>query len=324
MGAFEDGAFARGGRALMASDKFRHDEDLYNSGHRACPGCGAALACKYVAEATGPSTIMAMPTGCMEVTSTPFPESAWGISWIHNIFENSAAVAAGVETAYKAFQKRGKEGFTDYEDVNFVVLAGDGATFDIGIRSLSGMMERGHNVLYICYDNEAYMNTGIQRSGSTPLGASTTTSPAGEESCGENIHKKDMPKIAAAHGCKYVATASIAYPEDFKRKIKKALEFDGPKYIQVCSPCPRGWRSDASDTVKIGRMAVETAMYPLFEMENGEIKDAKKIKDRKPVEEYLQVQGRFEHLFEKEEGEEVIEELQRVADENAERFNLDK
>ncbi len=308
----------------MSEDKFKHEEDLFCSGHRACPGCGAALACKFVTEATGPDTIMAMPTGCMEVTSTPFPESAWGISWIHNVFENSAAVAAGVESAYNSFKRRGKDEYMDYDDVNFVVLAGDGATFDIGIRSLSGMMERGHDVLYICYDNEAYMNTGIQRSGSTPMGASTTTSPAGEESHGEDIHKKDMPRIAAAHGLEYVATSNIAYPEDFKGKIEKALEFEGPKYLQVFSPCPRGWRSDARNVVKIGRLATETAVYPVYEMENGEITDVMKIKDRKPVEEYLKLQGRFQHLFEKEGGEEVIEEIQRVADQNAERLGLDK
>ncbi|KXA95104.1 pyruvate ferredoxin oxidoreductase [candidate division MSBL1 archaeon SCGC-AAA259E19] len=308
----------------MASDKFSHEEDLYNPGHRACPGCGAALACKYVAEASGENTIMAMPTGCMEVTSTPYPESAWGISWIHNIFENSAAVSAGIETAYKSFERRGKEGYMDYDDVNFVVLAGDGATFDIGIRSLSGMMERGHNVLYICYDNEAYMNTGIQRSGSTPLGASTTTSPAGKESFGEDIHKKDMPAIAVAHGCKYVATANVAYPEDFKNKIKKALEVDGPKYLQVYAPCPRGWRSEAESSIEIARLAVQTALHPLFEMEDGEVTNVMKIRDRKPVEEFLKPQGRFKHLFKKEGGEKIIQEIQKIADKNAEKLDLEK
>lgn len=308
----------------MTKDKFDHEKDLFCSGHRACPGCGAALTSKLVTEATGPETILSMPTGCMEVTTTPYPESAWGISWIHNIFENSAAVAGGIETAYKAFDDRDKEGYMDKNDVNFVVLAGDGATFDIGIRSLSGMMERGHDVLYICYDNEAYMNTGIQRSGSTPVGASTTTTPPGKESHGENIHKKDMPSIAAAHGLEYVATASIAYPEDFKKKIKKALEIEGPKYIQVFSPCPRGWRHESKDTIKVARLAVETGMYPIYEMENGEVTNVKKLDDRKPVEEYLKVQGRFKHLFKQEGGEEVIEELQEVADSNAEELGIDK
>lgn len=308
----------------MASEEVSHDEDLYCPGHRACPGCGAALACKFVTEATGPNTIMAMSTGCMEVISTPYPESAWGISWIHNVFENGAAVAAGVETAYKSFKKRGKKGYLDYDDVNFVVMAGDGGTFDIGIRSLSGMMERGHDVLYICYDNEAYMNTGIQRSGSTPLGASTTTSPAGEESYGEDIHKKDMPKIAAAHGLKYVATANVAFPEDFKEKIKKALNIHGPKYLQVFTPCPRGWRSDARNIIKIARLAVETAVYPVYEMEDGEITNVQKVKERKPVEEYLKLQGRFQHLFEKEGGDKIIEEIQKIADRNAEKLGLEE
>lgn len=308
----------------MAEDKFKHDQDLYCSGHRACPGCGAALACKYVAEASGPETIMAMPTGCMEVTSTPFPESAWGISWIHNIFENAAAVAGGVESAYKSFKKRGKEGYTDYDDVNFVVLGGDGSTFDMGIRSISGMFERGHNVLYVCYDNEAYMNTGIQRSGSTPLGASTTTSPAGKESTGEDVRKKDMPAIALAHGLEYVATANIAYPEDLKRKVKKAHEIRGPKYIQVFSPCPRGWRNESEQVIEIARKGVETALQPVYEYENGKLTDVMKVGERKPVEEYLKLQGRFKHLFEMEEGEEVIEEIQKVADRNAEKFGLDE
>ncbi len=316
-------------KELETDKKFKHEEDLYCSGHRACPGCGAALACKYVTEATGPNTIIAMPTGCMEVTSTPFPESAWGVSWIHNLFENAASIASGVETAYKSFKKRGvkKRGdktFMDYDDVNFVALAGDGSTFDIGIRALSGMLERRHDVLYICYDNEAYMNTGIQRSGSTPLGASTTTSPAGDVSYGEDIHKKDMPKIVAAHGVEYVATANIAYPEDFKAKIEKALKIEGPKYIQVFAPCPRGWRHEAQNVVKIARMAHETAVYPIYEMENGEITKVKKIKDRKPVEEYLKLQGRFKHLFKKEGGEKVIKEIQRVADQNAKNLDLEK
>ncbi len=308
----------------MGDDRFNHEEDLFCPGHRACPGCGAALTSKFVTEVTGPNTIMSMPTGCMEVTTTPYPESAWGISWIHNIFENAAAVAGGIERAYRSFKRRGKKGYTDYDDVNFVVLAGDGATFDIGIRSLSGMMERGHDVLYICYDNEAYMNTGIQRSSSTPIGASTTTSPAGKESLGEDIHKKDMPSIAAAHGLEYIATASIAYPEDFKKKVEKALEIEGPKYIQIFAPCPRGWRHESKNSIKIARLAVETGLYPIYEMENGEITNVKKLKERKPVEEYLKAQGRFKHLFKQEGGDKVVEELQSIADHNAKKIGIDK
>ncbi len=308
----------------MASEKFDHEEDLFNPGHRACAGCGAALACKYVTEATGEDTIIATPTGCMEVVSTPYPESAWGVSWIHDIFENAAAVAAGVETAYRSFKNRGKEGYMDVDDVNFVVLAGDGATFDIGIRSLSGMMERGHDVLYICYDNEAYMNTGIQRSGSTPMGASTTTSPSGDASFGNDTHKKNMPAIAAAHGCEYVATSAVAYPQDFKNKVEKALDYDGAKYMQVHSPCPLGWEHESDQTVEISRLAVETGIYPLYEMENGKIISVKKVKDRKPVEEYLKTQGRFDHLFEKEGGDEVIQEIQEFVDNQADDLGLDK
>jgi pyruvate ferredoxin oxidoreductase beta subunit len=185
------------------------------------------------------------------------------------------------------------------------------------------MMERGHDILYIAYDNEAYMNTGIQRSSGTPMGASTTTSPSGDESLGNDTHKKDMPAIAAAHGCNYVATASIAEPHDFRNKVEKALEHDGPKYIQIQAPCTLGWDFDASETIEVARKAVETGMYPLFEMEYGEVTDVKKIRDREPVEDYLEMQGRFKHLFENEEGEELIEEMQAYIDERAEDLGLD-
>jgi pyruvate ferredoxin oxidoreductase beta subunit len=300
-----------------------HDDDLFAPGHRACAGCGPALVLKHLTEVTGENTIVANATGCMEVISSPWPESAWGTSWIHNIFENAASVAAGVEAAYKAFDKKGKEEFENHDDVNFVALGGDGATFDIGIRALSGMMERGHDILYIAYDNEAYMNTGIQRSSGTPMGASTTTSPSGDESLGNDTHKKDMPAIAAAHGCNYVATASIGEPHDFRKKVEKALEHDGPKYIQIQAPCMLGWEFDSSQTIEVARKAVETGMYPLFEMEYGEITDVKKIRDREPVEDYLEMQGRFKHLFENEEGEELIEEMQAYIDERAEDLGLD-
>ncbi len=303
--------------------KISHDDDLFAPGHRACAGCGPALVLKHLTEVTGENTIVANATGCMEVISSPWPESAWGTSWIHNIFENAASVAAGVEAAYEAFDKKGNDDFMDKDDVNFVALGGDGATFDIGIRALSGMMERGHDILYIAYDNEAYMNTGIQRSSGTPMGASTTTSPAGDESFGNDTHKKDMPAIAAAHGCDYVATASISDPGDFRKKVEKALEHDGPKYIQVHAPCPVGWNFDSSDTIEVARKAVSTGMYPVFEMEYGEVTDVKKIREREPVEDYLEMQGRFKHLFEKDGGDEVIAEMQAYIDERVEDLDLE-
>ncbi|AKH96992.1 thiamine pyrophosphate-dependent enzyme [Halanaeroarchaeum sulfurireducens] len=302
-----------------------HDDDLFKPGHRACAGCGPALAMRYITEATGENTIISHATGCMEVVSSPYPESSWDVSWIHDVFANAPGVASGVEAAYRAFdEKEGFEEFEDHDDVNFVAIGGDGATFDIGMRSLSGMMERGHDVLYIAYDNEGYMNTGIQRSSSTPFGASTTTSPAGSESFGNDTQKKNMPAIAADHGCEYVATASIAYPTDFKRKIEKALEHDGAKYIQVSAPCMLGWDFDSAETVNVAKLAVQTGMQPLFEIVDGELSDVMSLSDRKPVEEYLETQGRFAHLFSKEGGDEVIEEIQEHIDEQAEELGLDR
>ncbi|MFB6114262.1 MAG: thiamine pyrophosphate-dependent enzyme [Halodesulfurarchaeum sp.] len=301
-----------------------HDDDLFNPGHRACAGCGPALAMKFITEATGEDTIIAHATGCMEVVSSPWPESAWGVSWIHNIFENAASVAGGVEAAYRAFDNKDIEGYMDHDDVNFVAIGGDGATFDIGIRALSGMFDRGHDVLYIAYDNEAYMNTGIQRSSATPPGAATTTSPAGEESFGEDRPKKDMPAIARDHGVPYVATASIAKPTDFKNKIQKALEIDGPKYIQVHSPCMLGWNFDPKDTVNVANLAIDTGVQPLFEYVDGELEDVLQISDRTPVEEYLKAQGRFKHLQKKEGGEDVMQEIQEFVDERAEDMGLDR
>ena len=307
-----------------SDDEISHDDDLFKPGHRACAGCGPALAMRYLTEATGENTIISQATGCMEVVSSPYPESSWDVSWIHDVFANAPGVGSGVEAAYRAFDN--KEGFEEYEshdDVNFVVVGGDGATFDIGMRSLSGMMERGHDILYLAYDNEAYMNTGIQRSSSTPFAASTTTSPPGEESFGNDTTKKNMPAIATDHGCEYVATASIAYPRDFKQKIETALEHDGPKYIQISAPCMLGWEFDTSETITVADLAVETGMYPLFEMENGELTDVRTIRDRKPVEKYLEKQGRFRHLFEKDGGDEVIEEIQQHIEERAEELGLD-
>ena len=300
-----------------------HEDDLFTPGHRACAGCAPALAMRHLTEATGEDTILSMSTGCMEVISSPFPESSWQVSWIHDVFANTPGVASGIEAAYRAFDNKGFDEYMDHEDVNFVVAAGDGATFDIGIRSLSGMMDRGHDILYVCYDNEAYMNTGIQRSSATPLGASTTTSPPGTESLGDDTTKKDMPAIATAHGCSYVATASIGYPQDFREKVKRALDHDGPKYIQVLTPCMLGWEFDPAETITVAQLAVETGLHPLIEVENGELEDVKRIRDRRPVREYLELQGRFEHLFESESGEDIVEELQDFVDARAAELELD-
>jgi pyruvate ferredoxin oxidoreductase beta subunit len=295
-------------------------ERLFAPGHRGCAGCAELLAARLVIEAAGPNTIIANNTGCLEVTTTPYPESAWGVPWIHSLFENAAAVASGIEAGLKALGRK--------EGVNIIAQGGDGSTVDIGLGLISGMLERGHDVLYVCYDNEAYMNTGVQRSGATPYCASTTTSPSGEISFGNMRPKKPMVEIAAAHGIPYAATASAAYPRDLQRKVKKALSIKGPKYLHIHVPCPTGWYADSVDTIKIGKLAVETGLFPLYEIEynpdTGEQKiTAKRSKKRPPVEEYLKTQNRFRHLFKKEGGDAVIRAIQAIADRNAERLGLD-
>jgi pyruvate ferredoxin oxidoreductase beta subunit len=247
------------------------------------------------------------------VFSTPHPESAWGVPWVHSLFENQAAVASGIEAALK---KQGK-----LDGVKVLVFGGDGATLDIGFGALSGMFERGHDVLYVCMDNEAYMNTGVQRSGSTPFAASTTTSPAGRRSFGEDRPKKDLPAIAAAHGIPYVATAAMSFFADLRRKVKKAVGIRGPKYLQVHVPCPPGWGYDEKLSVEVGRLAVECGLYPLVEWEDGEVTRVRKIK-KVPVEEYLKGQRRFRHLFRTEEGKGLLVRIQELADANIAKYGL--
>ena len=292
----------------------RMQEELFAPGHRGCAGCGAAIAARLILKGSGRDTIVVSPTGCLEVISSPYPESAWEVPWIHSLFENAAAVASGIEVALKSLGRK--------DEAKIIAIGGDGATIDIGIGALSGMLERGHDVTYICYDNEAYMNTGIQRSSSTPYGASTTTSPAGKVSLGENRPKKNLPAIAAAHDIPYVATASIAYPKDVIRKVKKAISIEGPKYLQIHAPCCTGWGFDGSKTIEIGRLAVETALFPIYEITDGKVTSVKKIK-RKPVEEYLKVQRRFRHLLKSEVGKEAIQNIKDIAEANAEKFGLD-
>ncbi len=288
-------------------------ESLFAPGHRACAGCGMPTAIKLVLDAAGPNTIVTSPTGCLEVTSTPFPESSWRVPWIHSLFENAAAVASGVEIALKRFGKT---------DINLLVIGGDGSTFDIGIGAISGMFDRGHKITYVCYDNEAYMNTGVQRSGSTPFCAKTTTTPIGKLSLGNPVPKKDMPAIAVAHRVPYVATASIAYPTDLRRKVKRSLEMDGPAYIQINAPCITGWNFEAGDTIEQARLVVETCLLPLCEYVDGTLVGVKKVRRKRPVEDYLKTQGRYKHLFKAEGGAEVLAQIQAMADANAEKFGL--
>ena len=283
-------------------------EELLAPGHRGCAGCGASIAVRLALKALGRNTVAVSATGCLEVMTTPYPETAWEIPWIHVAFENAGAVASGVESALRI---QGKD------DVNVVAFGGDGGTVDIGLQSLSGAMERGHNFTYICYDNEAYMNTGIQRSGATPFGATTTTSPKGKASFGEDKPKKNMPMIMAAHGVPYVATASIAYPEDFMKKVKKSAEIDGPAYIHLNQPCTTGWGYDSSKTIEIGRLAVETGSWILYEIENGEFNITYRPTERKPVKEYLKPQKRFRHL-----DDEHIDKIQEFVDKECAELGL--
>ncbi len=273
-------------------------KELLSSGHRACQGCGEVLAVRLMCKALGEDTVIASATGCMEIISSMYPTTAWEVPWIHVAFENAAAVASGVEAGLKALRRKGK--IAD-RDVKVVGMAGDGGTMDIGMQALSGAMERGHNMLFVCFDNEAYMNTGIQRSSGTPMGASTTTAPAGKVSMGQKTWKKNMPEIMVAHNVPYVATACPSYPLDFIRKVEKAKKVKGPAYIHCFSICPTGWRCPSDQAVSLGRLAVETGIFPLFEVENGKYKISSEMpKKLKPIKNYFKSQGRYRHLGEDE------------------------
>jgi len=267
--------------------------ESFASGHRACIGCGEALAVRLAVKAMGQNVIIVNATGCMEIVSSPIPYSSWRVPWIHTLFENTSAVASGVEQGLKVMMRKG---YLPQRTTSVVAMGGDGGTADIGIQALSGALERGHDFLYICFDNEAYMNTGIQRSSQTPFGASTTTSPAGKKSTGQLSWKKNMPEIAAAHRIPYVATASPSYPFDLMAKISKGLAAKGPAYVHVLSVCPTGWRCPTDITIKMGRLAVQTGVFPLYEIENGQYKMNVNLPRLKPVTEYTKLQGRFRHL----------------------------
>lgn len=283
------------------------------SGHRACLGCGEALAARLVTESAGPDVVIANATGCMEIFTTPWPESAWRLPWVHSLFENTGAVAAGMEAALKAQGKSTK----------VLAFGGDGGTFDIGFQSLSGMLERGHNVLYVCYDNEAYMNTGIQRSSSTPHAAMTTTSPAGKARMGKRHLKKDIISIVAAHHIPYAATASVAYPSDLRKKVRRAMAIDGPTFLVIHSPCPLGWGHDGSLSIEVARLAVQTGLMPMIELERGELTGIMPIRHARPVTDYLRLQKRFKHLFADDaKAREELEHLQALANHNIEKYRL--
>ncbi len=270
-------------------------KENFAPGHRACIGCGEALAVRLVCKALGQNVIIANATGCIEIISSQLPWTSWRVPWIHTLFENTAAVASGVEAGLKVMRRKGRG---TGQDVNVVAIAGDGGTSDIGLQALSGALERGHDFLYICFDNEAYMNTGIQRSSATPYGASTTTSPAGKLSIGQFSWKKDMPAIVAAHNISYVATACHSYPFDLMAKVAKGIATRGPAYIHILSVCPTGWRCPTDLTVRMGRLAVETGVFPLYEVEDGKYKLSLDLPQLRPIQDYLKLQGRFRHLGE--------------------------
>ncbi len=268
-------------------------EILFNHGHRMCSGCGTPIIIKQLLLAADYPVVISNATGCLEVSSCISIYTAWKVPWIHNAFENAAATISGVETMYRALKKKGKID----KEIKFVAIGGDGGTYDIGLQSLSGAMERGHDMLYLCYDNGAYMNTGIQRSSATPLGADTTTSPAGEVIPGKLQPRKNLTRIMAAHGIPYVAQTTPAHWRDAITKFRKAFEIKGPKFINVLSPCNRGWRSRTDDAILLSKLAVDTCYWPLYEIENGVTKINYEPKEKKPVEEFLKPQGRFKHMF---------------------------
>jgi len=284
------------------------EEENFVPGHRACIGCAEALAVRLTLKALGRNTIVANATGCMEIVSSCLPQTTWNVPWIHTLFENTAAVIAGVETARKVLARKGR---IPPERTFCVAIAGDGGTSDIGFQALSGALERGHDIVYFCYDNEAYMNTGIQRSSATPYGASTTTAPAGKASIGQTTWKKNMPEIAVAHSIPYVATACPSYPFDLMEKVKKAARVVGPAYLHILSPCPTGWRCPPDLAITIGRLAVESGIFPLYEVENGKYRINFDFPRLRPVTQYLRLQGRFRHLPDGE-----IEKIQHQVEEN--------
>jgi pyruvate ferredoxin oxidoreductase beta subunit len=308
-----------GQRAVQASSE---RSNSINSGHRACQGCGEALGARYVVDAAMRATfgrlIAANATGCLEVFSTPYPETSWQLPWIHSLFGNAAAVGTGIAAALKVKALKGGD-----PDVRVIAQGGDGGTTDIGFGCLSGMFERNDDVLYICYDNEAYMNTGVQRSSATPGGARTnTTMPVGPEPGAAFDQGKNLPLIAMAHNIPYVATATVADLHDLEEKVARAMTIRGARYLHVLVPCPLGWGAASHETIRLARLARETGLFPEFEARYGEITAVTKIRRRVPVEDYLKPQKRFAHLFGSPGHPEMLARIQARADHNIRRFGL--
>lgn len=305
------------GQARAVQANMRRTNSL-NSGHRACQGCGEALGARFAIDAamqaTGGRVMAINATGCLEVFSTPYPETSWQIPWMHSLFGNAAAVAAGVAAALRV---KGRK------DVRVIAQGGDGGTTDIGFGCLSGMFERNDDVLYICYDNEAYMNTGVQRSSATPPTAHTATTMATGPHPGNIFGTgKNLPQLAMAHEIPYVATASIANLHDLEVKVMRAMSISGARYLHIHVPCPLGWGSASSDTIKLARLAVESGLFPLFEAEHGEITARHKLRRQVPVTDYLKLQKRFAHLFGEHPDTKAIAAMQAIAERNIRRYGL--
>lgn len=319
---YQTGTYTVGNRLLAPDERSvqasEHRSNSIDSGHRACQGCGEALGARYAIDAAMVAShgqlIAANATGCLEVFSTPYPESSWQVPWIHSLFGNAPAVATGIAAALKA---KGRK------DVRVVAQGGDGGTTDIGFGCLSGMFERNDDVLYICYDNEAYMNTGVQRSSATPPAARTaTTMPVGSAPGNPFGQGKNLPEIAMAHGIPYVATATVADLRDLEYKVKRAMGMHGARYIHLFVPCPLGWGTASHDTIRIARLAKETGLFPVFEAEHGEVTGVLKIRRKTPVEEYLKPQKRFAHLFGKHAHPDMVAHIQALADRNIRKYKL--
>ena len=319
---YQTGTFTVGNRLLDEPERTVQSQiertNSLNSGHRACQGCGEALGARYAIDtamrASNNQLVAVNATGCLEVFSSPYPESAWQIPWMHSLFGNAPAVASGMAAALRA---------KDNTEVKVIAQGGDGATVDIGFGCLSGMFERNDEVLYICYDNEAYMNTGVQRSGATPSRAWTNTTQAvGAQPGNPTGIGKNVPRIAMAHGIPYVATASIADLHDLEAKVTKAMDMHGARYIHIHVPCPLGWKSNPALTIKVARLAVESGLFPLFEAEGGDVTDCTQIRRQVPVERYLELQGRFKHLFDDSPDQQALDAIQAIADANIVRYGL--
>lgn len=284
-------------------------KELFTGGHRACAGCGAAMIARQVIMTAGPNTVVANATGCLEVVSTIFPYTSWNVPFVHSAFENAGATISGVEALYKSWVRQGKYS----KKVNFIAFGGDGGTYDIGLQALSGAMERGHNILYVCYNNEAYMNTGVQRSGATPKGADTTTAPVGKVKKGKEQYRKDLTAIMIAHGIPYAAQSIAGNWRDLTSKVEKALSIEGPKFINVFQPCRLGWGYEPELTCEMGRLAADTCVWPLYEVINGQYKITYKPKVKKPVSEWLKLQSRFRNIL-RPENQALLDDLQSFTD----------